>query len=202
MSWLLLSFLSYIRAIRAFQQVLYIDPGFQRANEVHLRLGHMFKVNSDYESSLKHYQLALIDSSPCSLTKAESKSASPDTRLRCGCQSTSELWPDGRRAKRLDLLEIVIWKSLDSSVNIWKKFQAPEKFPLILGSLSVRQWGMTVKWSVTPINFEGQEYWHLPVKGLFLTVTFRAQRSDVNFLTFFGFALQSSSTLHTCMKYR
>ncbi|XP_038051116.1 lysine-specific demethylase 6A-like isoform X2 [Patiria miniata] len=33
----------------------------------------MFKVNSDYESSLKHYQLALIDSSPCSLTKAEIK---------------------------------------------------------------------------------------------------------------------------------
>ncbi|XP_071797909.1 lysine-specific demethylase 6A-like isoform X4 [Asterias amurensis] len=60
-------------AIRAFQQVLYIDPGFQRANEVHLRLGHMFKVNSDYESSLKHYQLALIDSGLCSLTKAEIK---------------------------------------------------------------------------------------------------------------------------------
>ncbi|XP_022095086.1 histone demethylase UTY-like isoform X2 [Acanthaster planci] len=64
---------AYQWAIRAFQQVLYIDPGFQRANEVHLRLGHMFKVNSDYESGLKHYQLALIDSSLCSLTKAEIK---------------------------------------------------------------------------------------------------------------------------------
>ncbi|XP_078479577.1 histone demethylase UTY-like [Lampetra planeri] len=31
----------------------------------------MFKLNTDYESSLKHFQLALIDSSPCSLSKAE-----------------------------------------------------------------------------------------------------------------------------------
>ncbi|KAK1798091.1 hypothetical protein P4O66_000586 [Electrophorus voltai] len=40
-------------AIKAFQEVLYIDPGFSRAKEVHLRLGLMFKVNTDYESSLK-----------------------------------------------------------------------------------------------------------------------------------------------------
>ncbi|XP_072034638.1 histone demethylase UTY-like isoform X2 [Amphiura filiformis] len=64
---------AYQWAIRAFQQVLYTDPGFSRANEVQLRLGHMFKVNSDYDSSLKHYQLALIDSSACSLSKAEIK---------------------------------------------------------------------------------------------------------------------------------
>ncbi|XP_072557022.1 lysine-specific demethylase 6A-like isoform X1 [Paramormyrops kingsleyae] len=31
----------------------------------------MFKVNTDYESSLKHFQLALIDSNPCTLSKAE-----------------------------------------------------------------------------------------------------------------------------------
>uniref|UniRef100_A0AAJ7UES0 [histone H3]-trimethyl-L-lysine(27) demethylase n=1 Tax=Petromyzon marinus TaxID=7757 RepID=A0AAJ7UES0_PETMA len=31
----------------------------------------MFKLNTDYETSLKHFQLALIDSSPCSLSKAE-----------------------------------------------------------------------------------------------------------------------------------
>ncbi|XP_071838895.1 histone demethylase UTY-like isoform X3 [Apostichopus japonicus] len=61
------------RAIRAFQQVLYIDSGFSRANEVHLRLGHMFKVNGDYESSLKHYQLALVDNTICSLSKPEIK---------------------------------------------------------------------------------------------------------------------------------
>ena len=43
------------RAIKAFQEVLYIDPGFSRAKEIHLRLGLMFKVNTDYESSLKVY---------------------------------------------------------------------------------------------------------------------------------------------------
>uniref|UniRef100_A0A3B4BAS4 [histone H3]-trimethyl-L-lysine(27) demethylase n=1 Tax=Periophthalmus magnuspinnatus TaxID=409849 RepID=A0A3B4BAS4_9GOBI len=40
-------------AIKAFQEVLYIDPGFSRAKEIHLRLGLMCKVNTDYESSLK-----------------------------------------------------------------------------------------------------------------------------------------------------
>ncbi|KAL6484961.1 hypothetical protein MHYP_G00070060 [Metynnis hypsauchen] len=59
------------RAIKAFQEVLYIDPSFSRAKEIHLRLGLMFKVNTDFESSLKHFQLALIDSTPCTLSKAE-----------------------------------------------------------------------------------------------------------------------------------
>lgn len=40
-------------------------PGFQRANEVHLRLGLIFKVTSETESALKHLQLALVDNSPC-----------------------------------------------------------------------------------------------------------------------------------------
>uniref|UniRef100_A0A3Q2DWH4 [histone H3]-trimethyl-L-lysine(27) demethylase n=1 Tax=Cyprinodon variegatus TaxID=28743 RepID=A0A3Q2DWH4_CYPVA len=60
-------------AIKAFQEVLYIDPTFSRAKEIHLRLGLMFKVNTDYESSVKHFQLALIDSNLCTLSKAESK---------------------------------------------------------------------------------------------------------------------------------
>ncbi|XP_045067558.1 histone demethylase UTY-like isoform X3 [Coregonus clupeaformis] len=54
-------------AIKAFQDVLYIDPSFSRATEIHMRLGLMFKGNTDYESSLKHFQLALIDSNPCTL---------------------------------------------------------------------------------------------------------------------------------------
>ncbi|KAF1383007.1 hypothetical protein PFLUV_G00149760 [Perca fluviatilis] len=58
-------------AIKAFQEVLYIDPGFSRSKEIHLRLGLMFKANTDYESSLKHFQLALIDSNLCTLSKAE-----------------------------------------------------------------------------------------------------------------------------------
>lgn len=53
-SLFVLSFsLCLYRAIKAFQEVLYIDPGFSRAKEIHLRLGLMFKVNTDYESSLK-----------------------------------------------------------------------------------------------------------------------------------------------------
>lgn len=63
------------RAIKSFQQVLYVEPGFCRSNEVHLRLGLMFKVNNDWESSLKHLQLSLIDSSPSSFSKVESKLA-------------------------------------------------------------------------------------------------------------------------------
>ncbi|KAK7882329.1 hypothetical protein WMY93_028503 [Mugilogobius chulae] len=58
-------------SIKAFQEVLYIDPTFSKAKEIHLRLGLMFKVNTDYESSLKHFQLALIDSTLCTLSKAE-----------------------------------------------------------------------------------------------------------------------------------
>ncbi|XP_014681002.1 PREDICTED: histone demethylase UTY-like [Priapulus caudatus] len=58
-------------AAKAFQQVLYVDPSFSRASEVHLRLGIIFKINNDFESSLKHFQLALIDSNPCSLSKID-----------------------------------------------------------------------------------------------------------------------------------
>ncbi|XP_061649230.1 histone demethylase UTY isoform X1 [Phyllopteryx taeniolatus] len=58
-------------ATKAFQEVLYIDPSFSRAKEIHLRLGLMFKVNTDHESSLKHFQLALIDSNLCTLSKTE-----------------------------------------------------------------------------------------------------------------------------------
>ncbi|XP_070146035.1 lysine-specific demethylase 6A isoform X10 [Ovis canadensis] len=60
-------------AIKAFQEVLYVDPSFCRAKEIHLRLGLMFKVNTDYESSLKHFQLALVDCNPCTLSNAEIK---------------------------------------------------------------------------------------------------------------------------------
>nr|XP_008105642.2 PREDICTED: lysine-specific demethylase 6A isoform X1 [Anolis carolinensis] len=58
-------------AIKAFREVLYVDPSFCRAKEIHLRLGLMFKVNTDFESSFKHFQLALIDCNPCTLSNAE-----------------------------------------------------------------------------------------------------------------------------------
>uniref|UniRef100_A0A8D8YYS4 Lysine-specific demethylase 6A n=1 Tax=Cacopsylla melanoneura TaxID=428564 RepID=A0A8D8YYS4_9HEMI len=58
-------------AIKTFQQLLYVDPSYLRANEVHLRLGLMFKVNNEYDSALKHLTLCLIDASPCTFTKLE-----------------------------------------------------------------------------------------------------------------------------------
>lgn len=61
------------RSIKAFQQLLYVCPDFQRANEVHLRLGLMFKANNEFESSLKHLQLAFADSAPCTFSKLQSK---------------------------------------------------------------------------------------------------------------------------------
>ncbi|XP_067116876.1 lysine-specific demethylase 6A isoform X1 [Osmerus mordax] len=64
-------FNSYQWAIKALQEVLYIDPSFSRSKEIHLRLGLMFKVNTDFESSMKHFKLALIDSNPCTLSKPE-----------------------------------------------------------------------------------------------------------------------------------
>eukprot|EP00794_Sanderia_malayensis_P011278 gene11278-12458_t len=64
-------FNAYQWAIKAFQQLLYIDPSFNKANEVHLRLGLMFKSMANHDASLKHFQLALLDSNPCSLSKVE-----------------------------------------------------------------------------------------------------------------------------------
>nr|XP_029715194.1 histone demethylase UTY isoform X1 [Aedes albopictus] len=58
-------------SIKSFQQLLYVCPDFTRANEVHLRIGLMLKVNGDYEQSLKHLQLAYSDSSPCTFGKLE-----------------------------------------------------------------------------------------------------------------------------------
>jgi hypothetical protein len=63
----------FCRSIKAFQQLLYVSPDFVRANEVHLRLGLMFKVNGNFEQSLKHLQLALLDSSACTFTKLDSE---------------------------------------------------------------------------------------------------------------------------------
>ena len=62
---------SFQLATMAFQQVLYVDPGFQRANEVHLRLGIIAKMRNDFETSLKHFSLAKNDTSQCSFTEME-----------------------------------------------------------------------------------------------------------------------------------
>ena len=62
---------AYRWATRVFQQVLYIQPGFPRANEIHLRLGVMAKVNNDFSSSLKHLQMAQVSSAERSFSLDE-----------------------------------------------------------------------------------------------------------------------------------
>ena len=42
-------FNAYVWAQRAFQEVLYTDPGFSRAKEVHVRLALMAKMCNDYQ---------------------------------------------------------------------------------------------------------------------------------------------------------
>ncbi|PAA79077.1 hypothetical protein BOX15_Mlig018358g1 [Macrostomum lignano] len=58
-------------AISAFHRVLYQEPAFSRANEIHVRLGVIYKLRADLERSLRHFKRALYDRSPCSLTSAE-----------------------------------------------------------------------------------------------------------------------------------
>ncbi len=59
-------------AIRAYQQVLYLDTQFVRRTDIHLRLGLIYKQLSDYSTSLKHFQRAFIDpTGGCSLTRSE-----------------------------------------------------------------------------------------------------------------------------------
>jgi histone demethylase len=66
-------FLTDFRATKAFQQLLYLDPAFSRANEVHIRLGFMRKIDGDIVESLKHFRRALNDTSPCTLSHLEIK---------------------------------------------------------------------------------------------------------------------------------
>ena len=49
---------SYQLATIAFQQVLYVDPGFNKANEVHLKLGVIAMKDHDFVTSLKHFTMA------------------------------------------------------------------------------------------------------------------------------------------------
>lgn len=64
----------FFRAVKSFQEVLWVEPGFARACEVHIRLGLMLKVHGDFEAAHKHLTLALIDATtPASFSKLESK---------------------------------------------------------------------------------------------------------------------------------
>ena len=65
---------AFLLADRAFHDLLYLYPAFERSNEVHLRLGIMAKISGDYDISLKYLNTALSDvSSACSFTRHEIK---------------------------------------------------------------------------------------------------------------------------------
>uniref|UniRef100_A0A182PFA4 JmjC domain-containing protein n=1 Tax=Anopheles epiroticus TaxID=199890 RepID=A0A182PFA4_9DIPT len=93
-------------AIKSFQKLLYVCPDFVRANEVHLRLGLMLKVNGDYEQSLKHLQLALNDSSPCTLAHLESSPAAPVVGKAAGTIINSSFVLQGVRFHIAHLYEV------------------------------------------------------------------------------------------------
>lgn len=51
-----------------------MSKSVHRANEVHLRLGVMAKINGDYAISLRHFNMALADTSaPCTFSPSEIK---------------------------------------------------------------------------------------------------------------------------------
>lgn len=56
------SLFSNYRALKAFKQLIYVDPLFSRANEVHIRLGLIFKALKQYDLSLKVNILSHFDS--------------------------------------------------------------------------------------------------------------------------------------------
>ena len=47
----------------AFQQVLYLDPSFQLADDIHMRLGYIAMNNRDFEKGLKHF--TMVKNDPC-----------------------------------------------------------------------------------------------------------------------------------------
>ena len=49
---------AYHWATRTFQQAMYVDPGFVRVKEIYVRLGLMAKINGDFQTSLKYFQMA------------------------------------------------------------------------------------------------------------------------------------------------
>ena len=46
-------------SVRLFQSVLYLEPSFPRAKEIHFRLGILFKFLDDFRSSMKHFRLSI-----------------------------------------------------------------------------------------------------------------------------------------------
>ncbi|CAH8462764.1 unnamed protein product [Schistosoma rodhaini] len=59
------------RTIRLFQQVLYLQPWFPKCKEIHIRLGYIYKIQNNFERSLRHFRQALNDSTPATFNRIE-----------------------------------------------------------------------------------------------------------------------------------
>lgn len=57
-------FNAYSWAIKAFREVIYVQPNFARSRDVHTRLGLIFKAIGRYKLSEKHFELAINDKRP------------------------------------------------------------------------------------------------------------------------------------------
>lgn len=66
-------FNAYDWSIKAFRQTLYVEPNFERSNDVHARLGLIFKTLKDFDLSAKHFHIALHDSRPCNFSSLDIK---------------------------------------------------------------------------------------------------------------------------------
>lgn len=64
-------FNAFHKASRLFQQILYLQPWFSKAKEIHIRLGYVNKLQKKFEPSLKHFRQALNDSSPATFSCTE-----------------------------------------------------------------------------------------------------------------------------------
>ncbi|CAH8472253.1 unnamed protein product [Heterobilharzia americana] len=66
-------FNAFSRTIKLFQQILYLEPWFPKCKEIHIRLGYIYKVQNNFERSLRHFRQALNDSTPGTFSRVELK---------------------------------------------------------------------------------------------------------------------------------
>ncbi|KAG5448405.1 Lysine-specific demethylase 6A [Clonorchis sinensis] len=64
-------FNAFHKTVRLFQQILYLQPWFPKAKELHIRLGYIYKLQHNFDRSLKHFRQALNDSSPSTFSRIE-----------------------------------------------------------------------------------------------------------------------------------
>nr|CAH8823451.1 unnamed protein product [Trichobilharzia regenti] len=64
-------FNAFNRTIKLFQQILYLQPWFPKCKEIHIRLGYIYKVQNNFERSLRHFRQALNDSTPGTFNRVE-----------------------------------------------------------------------------------------------------------------------------------